>query len=91
MSLTLDHLRAGRRAVEEATSAGELETPPKGCVVLQDDPTYTIERGDAELLRAYLYARRAATHERLHAAAAATQCRNRPQWIEDGRRRYCRS
>ena len=54
---TLDHLRAGLRAVDAAASAGELEILPAGRVVLQDDPAYTVERGDAQLLRTRLYAR----------------------------------
>src|ERR1019366_3444809 len=50
---TLAHLRA----VDAAASAGELEILPAGRVVLQDDPAYTVERGDAQLLRTRLYAR----------------------------------
>jgi hypothetical protein len=54
---TLDQLHAGLRALEAAAAAGELTILPEGRVVLRDDPAWTVERGDAELLRTRLYAR----------------------------------
>jgi len=54
---TLDQIDAGLRAVAAAASASELAIRPGGHLVLRDDPIWTVERSDAELVRTRLYAR----------------------------------
>jgi len=57
LARTLDQLRAGLEAVAAAAAAQELTLRPEGRLVLRDDPAWSVERSDAELLRTRLYAR----------------------------------
>ena len=54
---TLDQIDAGLRAVTAAASASELAIRTGGHLVMRDDPVWTVERSDAELVRTRLYSR----------------------------------